>query len=480
MEAYDANRLAHALGGHHGTWASSNSVRSMDAFNRGDEKWEEVRLKLVQELEKVFKPPKEITLPENVEEENMILMLLLGLTTAADWLGSDERFFDYEDRFFSPENYAKEAGNKAKKALAETGWSNGWVASGITEAFNDMFPFSPNEIQQKVIQYAEELTFPTLLILEAPTGIGKTEAALYLADTWLQKQKGRGIYLAMPTQATSNQIFERTLDFLHNRYPEEKINIHLAHGQAQWNEEMKSLPLSAIGDGPADFDGQMRAEEWFLPRKKTLLAPFGVGTVDQALMSSLQTRHFFLRLFGLANKVVIFDEVHAYDTYMGKLFLRLLAWLHAIGTSVIILSATLPEETRQEMAEVFGQRISGKATQAQYPRLTLATSQKIETIGLPTPDDRTIRIEKINQSPETIVQELEIRLKQGGCAAVICNTVQRAQDVYFALQKADFLSSENLSLFHSRFPPAWRKDIEIKVLNRFGKNGERGLKYNCR
>ena len=476
MEARDARRFAHALGGHHGVLPTTRAVAQMDPFDKGDEKWEDARLKLFQELEKVFTPPKRITLSEDIEEENMILMLLLGLTTAADWLGSDERFFDYEDRFFSAENYAKESEIKAKKALKETGWSGGWTASGQTENFKDMFPFSPNEIQQEVIQHAEELAFPSLLILEAPTGIGKTEAALYLADTWLQKQKGRGIYIAMPTQATSNQIFSRTLEFLHNRYPEESINIHLAHGQAQWNEEMKSLHLSAIGEGPDDDESQMRAESWFLPRKKTLLAPFGVGTVDQALMSTLQTRHFFLRLFGLANKVVIFDEVHAYDTYMGKLLLRLLAWLRAIGTSVIVLSATLPEETRREMVAAFGQKMPTNGTQAQYPRLTLATSQKIETIGLPASDDHTIQLEKINQSLETIVRKLETRLEQGGCAAVICNTVQRAQDVYFALQEADFISKENLSLFHSRFPPTWRKNIEKKVLDSFGKNGERPSK----
>jgi CRISPR-associated endonuclease/helicase Cas3 len=473
IDTYEARRFAHALGGHHGILPSTSDVNSIGNFDKGDEKWAEARSQLLQELEKVFAPRKGITLTENIEEENMILMLLLGLTTAADWLGSDERFFDYEDRFFSAENYADEAEIKAEKALKETGWSGAWTTSGKTKSFKNMFPFSPNEIQKTVIQHAEELSFPTLLILEAPTGIGKTEAALYLADTWLQKQKGRGLYIAMPTQATSNQMFERTLEFLHNRYPKEKINIHLAHGQAQWNEDMKSLHLSAIGEGENDIESQMRAESWFLPRKKTLLAPFGVGTVDQALMSTLQTRHFFLRLFGLANKVVIFDEVHAYDTYMGKLFLRLLAWLRAIGTSVIVLSATLPEVTRREMADVFCQKLSTRSTQAQYPRLTLATSQKIETIELPSPDDHIIQLKKINQSPERIVQELETRLEQGGCAAVICNTVQRAQDIYFALQEADFVSKENLSLFHSRFPPAWRKDIEAKVLNNFGKNGER-------
>ncbi|RLD04061.1 MAG: hypothetical protein DRI32_06380, partial [Chloroflexi bacterium] len=475
IDAYSARRFAHALGGHHGILPKN--IRSMEPFNKGDEKWAEARLQIIQELQRLFNPPQGVTLPENIEDMNMILMLLLGLTTTADWLGSDESFFDYEDRFFSAEDYAKIAKKYAKNALQKTGWSESWQASGEQKSFGDMFEYlkfeNPRPVQEAVIKVASDVGNPVLLILEAPTGIGKTEVALYLADTWLQKEKGRGLYIAMPTQATSNQIFGRTFDFLENRYPNEKINFHLAHGQAQWNKKMESLRPSSIGDGAKDSESQMRAESWFLPRKKTLLAPFGVGTVDQALMSALQTRHFYLRLFGLANKVVIFDEVHDYDTYMGKLFLRLLAWLRAIGTSVIVLSATLPEKTRREMAEVYAKKTLTSGTQAQYPRVTLATSQKIETVELPPPADRKIQLEQINPSPENIVQELETRLAEGGCAAVICNTVKRAQEIYFALQEANF---ENLTLFHSRFPPAWRKKIEEKVLNDFGKNGKRPQK----
>ena len=480
MDAYFARRFAHALGGHHGVLSSTKSVERMDDFNKGDEKWAEARLQLFRELQKVFNPPKGIELPENIEEMNMILTLLLGLTTTADWLGSDESFFDYEDRFFSAEEYAQKAKKYAKKALSVTGWSGGWQPDEERKSFGETFAYlnfeAPRSVQKAVIDAAEATEKPTLLILEAPTGIGKTEAALFIADKWLQKEKGRGLYIAMPTQATSNQIFRRTLNFLKNRYPEEKINIQLAHGQAQWNEDAKSLRPTAMGEGANDIEKKLRAESWFLPSKKTLLAPFGVGTVDQALMGALQTRHFYLRLFGLANKVVIFDEVHAYDTYMGKLFLRLLSWLRAIGTSVIVLSATLPEETRREMAEVFCQNPPIEGNQAQYPRVTLATSKKIETIELPPPDDRKIQLKEINPAPEEILKELEKQLAQGGCAAVICNTVQRAQDIYFALQGANFIKKEKLTLFHSRFPPAWRKNIEEKVLGDFGKKGKRPKK----
>jgi CRISPR-associated endonuclease/helicase Cas3 len=472
MELYDARRFAHTLGGHHGILPSSNTVKTVTGFDKGNEKWKQARLKLIEEVRNVFTPPKKIQLPREIEDQNTLLMLLLGLTTTADWLGSDERFFDYEDRFLQPKDYALVAKERAQEALRQTGWLDNWQASGETIGFSAMFPFLPNEIQAKVMETADDLRFPSLLILEAPTGIGKTEAALYLADTWLQKEKGRGIYIAMPTQATSNQIFERTLDFLNQRY-DQKINIQLAHGQALWNEKMQELRLSSIGEGPADAENKMNAEAWFMPRKKTLLAPFGVGTVDQALMGILQSRHFYLRLFGLANKVVIFDEVHAYDTYMSKLFLRLLTWLRAVGASVIVLSATLPEETRKAMTKVFAPQVPDNNPQAEYPRLTLVTSEEEKNISLPAPDDCTIQLIKIAPASESIIQSLKGKLSQGGCAAVICNTVRRAQEIYLALQEANFINGEDLTLFHSRFPPAWRNEIEKKVLEQIGKNGKR-------
>ncbi|MFC1998014.1 CRISPR-associated helicase Cas3', partial [Chloroflexota bacterium] len=161
-----------------------------------------------------------------------------------------------------------------------------------------------------------------------------------------------------------------------------------------------------------------------------------------------------------------------------QLFLRLLAWLRAIGSSVIVLSATLPEKTRQDMAKAFCKETQQNITPpySNYPRMTLSTSENIKTVTLPSSDDRTININWIDQAPETIVQKLRTRLKEGGCAAVICNTVQHAQDVYLALYEANLIPHDDLILFHSRFPPAWRKDIEMRVLRKFGKNGDRPQK----
>jgi CRISPR-associated endonuclease/helicase Cas3 len=245
----------------------------------------------------------------------------------------------------------------------------------------------------------------------------------------------------------------------------------LLHGQAHWSDKMQAIELRAIGEDEMGDHGRIAAMAWFKPRKRTLLAPFGVGTVDQTLLSVLQTRHFFVRLFGLSHKVIIFDEVHAYDTYMNTLFQRLLAWLRCIGASVILLSATLPAKTRGELIEAYvGNRASLDGVA--YPALTMASAgdTKPRTIPLPPPDSYTLHLDSIlSQTPEAIVDYLRNKLAKGGCAAVICNTVKRAQTVYRAIKDAEIVPADELILFHARFPPIWRQAIEDKVLAKFGK-----------
>ena len=343
-----ARKIAVAIGGHHGSWPAPGAE---DGIN--DSKyplWAEVRRDLVWEVQAAFRPPLAVSPPADKTQLNTFLTVLSGLVSVADWLGSrNKECFGFIERPMSTRQYAARSAQIARTSLQELGWV-GWQPAGQTVSFSEAFAYlnfkESHRVQTQVIAAAQNLKPPVLLIMEAPTGIGKTEAAVYLADTWLQQHRGRGLYVAMPTQATCNQMYGRIGDFLNNRYPDMRVNYHLVHGQAAWLDELKRTVA------PAKASATMaRPACWpkaGLPRRKrTLLAPFGVGTVDQTLMSILQTRHFFVRLFGLSHKVVIFDEVHAYDTFMNTLFDRLLVWLSAIGTSVIILSATLPAETRR-------------------------------------------------------------------------------------------------------------------------------------
>ena len=465
-----AAKIATAVGGHHGVWPSPRATDFIDDSRYPA--WQQARDELVQELVAVFKPPT-VTVQLRDEQLYTFLTLFSGFTSVADWLGSREDAFPFEERPLPTTYYARQAQFQAQQSLQKLGWQ-GWQPNGQQKTFTDMFAYlniqKPRPVQAEVITAAEEIQTPSLLILEAPTGIGKTETAFYLADIWLQKQQGRGLYIAMPTQATSNQMFDRTVAFLQQRYPDDIVAINLAHGQWRMNDTLVDISLRTIGENE---NGRVAALSWFMQKsKRALLSPFAVGTVDQTLLSVLQTKHFFVRLFGLAHKVVIFDEIHAYDTYMSTLFIRLLSWLRAIGTSVILLSATLPASTRRRLVQAYTGEDVPLPTD-HYPALTIATAtQTPQIILLTAPKDQSLGLAWLeDRHPNTIVTHLQDALAEGGCAAIICNTVSRAQQLYQAIAEAGFdLLPDDLILFHARFPPIWRKELEDKVLTKFGKD----------
>lgn len=466
------------LAGHHGNLPNGQELVDPARFDQLGRNpiWGELRQELFDNLRKVFNPPEIDALPEEPNEKNALMLLLLGLVTAADWVSSDESRFLYTPPDVPLQDYQRLSIIRAEQAVRELGFT-ALPPSAQMVTFASLFEHrgitAPNPVQQAVIQAAASVQLPALVILEAPTGIGKTEAAFYLADQWLQRSGGRGIYIAMPTTATSNQMFDRAAQFLKHRFPDALVNLQLVHGQALLDDNYLALRLAQIGD---EESGRVAAMEWFTSSKKALLAPFAVGTVDQAFLSVLQSRFFFLRLFGLEGKVVIFDEVHAYDTYMSVLFENLLVWLKAVGASVIILSATLPDSVRRRLAAVY----SGVSSKNQvdippYPRVTIQSSSSMDTLPLPTSkeDSRTIGIIWLDRNPEAIVQYLQQELAQGGCAAVICNTVARSQEIYQLVKEAALVEPENCILFHARFPFVWRKALEERVLGRFSRDGDR-------
>jgi len=468
-----AKKVARALGGHHGAWPSSMALLNLKSTQVGGQDWDAVRSRLLDEMMALFDPP-QVSTAVALPEENALLTLLSGFVSVADWLGSMEEYFPYATTPLETADYVQRAFAQAQQALTSLGWV-GWQPPQREISFQGLFQYPPRPMQEAVVHLATQLDRPALVIIEAPTGSGKTEAALYLADHWAHSCQQRGLYMAMPTMATSNQMFKRVKAVLTRRYPDSLVNLLLIHSHARWLRDVRALQLETTEEletAGRDRSGAVAAMAWFLPRKRSLLATFGVGTVDQALLGVLQTRHFFVRLFGLSHKTVIFDEVHAYDTYMATLFCRLLRWLHAVGASVIILSATLPARTRQQLLQAYaGEQQSMPSVS--YPALTWAVEDQIGVIPLSASADRTVALEWVAREPEAIAQCLRHELRHGGCAALICNTVKRAQQIYRVLQEAHIVPQQDLVLFHGRFPFAWRQEIEQGVVGRFGKNGDR-------
>lgn len=483
-----AATLATAIGGHHGIFPSDGDQQPL-ARKIGSGPWTEAREQLIESLTSVVGQPPN-SRPDS--PSNATAMWIAGLVSVADWIGSNTDFFEPEGdgsdpyRTIDAEAYAEVARERASEALEKLGWL-GWTSDRTVHQFQDMFPFPPNALQQAAVDLAPRIGGPGLVIVEAPMGLGKTEAALYLMDYFGAVNGQRGGYVALPTMATSNQMFSRVRDFLATRYPNAITNLQLLHGQTALSQEFRQL-LDAGRFVPDSVDeqgeGRVIAAEWFTYRKRGLLSPFGVGTVDQTLLGVLQTRHVFVRLFGLANKTLVVDEIHAYDTYMTSLIERLLEWCAALGSSVILLSATLPDSRRRQLAAAYarglGNELLGVLPAASYPRLSWVSQAGGDALSVSTPpdDDKTLRLEWIDgalpRSPgEPFPLGTFLREKVGGdedgCVAVICNTVRRAQEVYQALQ-GSFAPGE-LGLLHARFLFQDRDEREKQALQRFGKPG---------
>jgi len=459
--------LAMALGGHHGSWPPPGTLDRLTSDDTGAEPWGAARTDLCQALRALYAPASLEGRLAGRAERQAFVTLLGGLVSVADWIGSMGEYFGPASPP-STGSYAPQAQAIARRAIHDLQW-DAWQPPRAPAAFGDLFPpYQPSAMQQAIIDLAPALDGPSLVLVEAPTGSGKTEAALYLADQWAARQGQRGMYVAMPTMATSNAMYGRVVDMLDRRYGKGQAAPLLVHSQSRWNSPSPRLQTESEEGDEWGVDAENMA--WFLPRKRSLLAPFGVGTVDQALLSVLLTRHFFVRLFGLAHKTVIFDEVHAYDTYMSTLFARLLKWLRAEGCSVVMLSATLPGSTRRAFLSAYGARPVEAESAKTYPAVTWACGTQSGSTPLPGPTDRELALEWRPRDDAALAETLRDALAEGGCAAVLCNTVRRAQETYLALRRAAIVPDEDLTLFHARYPHAWRDDIERKVLARYEKS----------
>jgi len=463
-----ARQIAHTVGGHHGVFPTAHGLQNIGPARRGGVDWDAVRADLFDALADLVDVRQLPPWPKRLTDDQTFWTMLAGLTSFADWLGSIEDYF-FDLTAPDLDVYADLARQQANLALGQLGWA-GWSPPTQTAGFSELFDFTPRPLQEAVVSLAEHIEAPALVIVEAPTGEGKTEAALYLADHWLQAEQQRGTYVAMPTQATSNQMLSRVKRFLEQRHADQQVELLLLHGNAAWSQDMEELRLAAVDESEGHT---VVAHSWFLPKKRSFLAPFAVGTVDQALMSILQTKHFFVRLFGLSHKTVIFDEVHAYDTYMSALFQRLLKWLATMETTVVLLSATLPDQTRRQLMEAYTGRPFTQSSP--YPSISWATAEAdgvlpVETSATGT---RTLTVEWVDGRPQALAETLRAELEEGGCAAVICNTVGRAQTIYQTLRDAQIVPPDDLTLFHARFPLHLRQQTESLVLDQFGKGGTR-------
>ncbi len=478
-----------AVGGHHGRF-----IQRIDREHNGSARiFEPLRGALIAELRALFGDPPDEPPPGDSElTEFPHVAALCGFIILCDWLGSDEDNFPLPARGLESPPVSKE---EALAGAAATLAKRGLIQPGLRadRSFGELFtpagqtPYRPNDLQAAC---AEHIDGPGLYVVEAPMGMGKTEAALDAAARLVSSDRAAGLYFALPTQLTSNKIHERVEAFLANALPDgASATLALAHS-ASWLHDRVTLriaPASGCGTDDDQLDPRA-ARSWFTSRR-ALLARYGVGTIDQALMGALPVKFAALRLFGLAGKVVVFDEVHTYDAYTGRLLDRLIDHLLALRCTVIVLSATLTTERRAGL--IRRATTTAPSLPAAYPLLTCCRpGEAVESVEVAYPGHlsaHAVAMRRIELAapdlPESLVEEIQARARRGECVLVIRNTVALAQETFAALRQEGI----ETGLLHSRFAfhvrnghpdplhqdPAFPDGREAAWVARLGKEGPR-------
>lgn len=524
-----AETLASVSGAHHGTpanYLSNSADLSNVILERLSPKWHDTWQELYNITLERFGASSALqqlaqhgrAIPVSVQ------FCITGFVIMSDWIASNPDFFPM-GTFGSAEQE-----QRARIGWQALGLEQRWTAAldtdpgtPATDLYASRFGWNNptlRPMQEVVVEAARSMQSGGMMCIEAPMGQGKTEAGLIAAEFLAQATGRTGVAFAAPTQATSNALFDRVIEWVEYQTnnvaqehggPIEPHSMFLGHSKNRFNKSYEALSKADIFDESSTPGREnnrktlrpgtsLARHSWLSGTKKGLLSSFVVCTIDQVLMTALQARHVMLRYLGLASKVIIIDEVHAYDAYMNQYLSAALYWLGQMNAPVILMSATLPAEIRTRLMVKYAEglkvwtdssssqpkqklsakeRFAARQTKTQsnttldldYPVIHTLTA---EDNGSPKkwkveqPVEQTeIELKLIDDSPESVLNVLEPLANDHGCAAVICNTVGRAQEMHAFLSEQ--FGEEHVILTHSRFTATHRAEQEEILVSKLGK-----------
>lgn len=412
--------------------------------------------------------------------------LLAGLAVLADWLGSNERWFHYHPHEVDLRAYWN---NVARKRASDAVRESGVLTAPPSRTFSYESLIGKNE-PSPMQHWAKDIKLPegpSLFLIEDETGSGKTEAAVMLAHRLMSAGRADGVYVALPTMATANAMFDRLASAHRLLFADgTKPSVALAHGARDLHPGFRAVRM--FGGGPdqqysqsddtsvaANVTASAACADWIADdRRRSFLADVGVGTVDQALLSVLPSRHQSLRLLGLTRRVLVVDEVHAYDAYMEREIQRLLEFQAALGGSAILLSASLPLLMREKFLAAFSKGLGlparGDDSNEAYPAATVCATSVRSTSAIAGRKGHGRQLPvRFLRSPALAIDEVAAASNAGKAVLYVRNTVD---DVLDAAEK---LASRGLApdIFHARFALSDRLAIERLIVDTFGKNSRK-------
>ncbi|MGA4867247.1 CRISPR-associated helicase Cas3' [Streptomyces lavendulocolor] len=495
------HQVAQLLGGHHGCFGEvlrEREVARSEAYlpGLGGAGWAEQRRAHLLEVRRVTGavavPVRGLPAP--------LAVVVAGLVVVADWLVSQSGVV---------EGLMPPVGWRALPGEVDAHWRRVCGAAGevvskagvgragfATDRFEEMFPFPPNVLQRDLVERLPGLVAEGgagLLLVTAPTGDGKTEAALYAASVLGRAAGCRGVFVALPTMATSDAMFPRVRAFAEGALDGQRA-LRLLHSMA-WLRPA-GAPATPVGDAglSAGAAAAMEGEAWLWGRHRGLLAPLGVGTIDQVLAGVLPLRYGVLRLFGLAEKVFVVDEAHAYGPWMHQLLVRLLEWLGALGAPVVLLSATLTGRAAGSLVQAYRRGagfeqdvpveprypgwlfVNGRTGEVSAPRQVASERERtLEVVVRPVVwdvADAAAAPLRPEGRREALRAELRRVVEEGGTALVCCTTVAEAQRTFRDVAAAfpELAGRQGgLRLLHSRYAARVRQEITAACEAAYGK-----------
>ncbi|WP_453089120.1 CRISPR-associated helicase Cas3' [Streptomyces prasinus] len=503
-----------AVGGHHGVPPEHGQIKALYEHEEllrtpgaSGRVWRKVQTELLDACAERFGVTERLGEWRTAKLPQPVQVLLTALVIVSDWIASNPDLFPYFPDGASRSDQERLAAAWRGLDLPEP-WQAEEPAGSAQELFASRFDLpegaTVRPVQEAAVELAREMEAPGLMIVEAPMGEGKTEAALAVAEIFAARSDAGGVFFALPTMATGNAMFPRLLAWL-DRLPGvtgARRSVHLAHSKAALNEDFAGLMARAGRVAAVDVDGaeassrwqpegrrtddtrrragaELVAHAWLRGRKKAMLASFVAGTIDQLLFAGLKSRHLALRHLAVAGKVVVIDEAHAYDTYMSVYLDRVLSWLGAYRVPVVVLSATLPASRRRELVEAYAGRtdagMPAEGTAAAtatpddvYPLLTAVAPGGAPLVRRPQASARstTVCVERIDDGQDVLAARLRSELADGGCALVIRNTVGRVLETARALREE--FGDGNVTVAHSCFVDLDRAGKDSGLLRLFG------------
>lgn len=404
--------------------------------------WRNVQRKLIGKIRSLWNI--DVDFVQSIEDKQYtdgLCYFILSVMVTSDWIVSGKH---WARKLYECENDIEKA---AKQFIAE----NELCCKPIKDylgnlSWNNVFSFSKNDLQKSVTETTHYGS--NVCVIEYPCGYGKTEAALALALK-LGSDKS-GIYLGAPTMSTAKGLANRCRNIAKSAGID--MNIPEFDSSMIWEDnEMEKIPRN----------------RWVSRTRHQMLYPFAVGTIDQVLKSVIQYRYSCIGMLGLSDKVVIIDEVHAYDAYMLTELKALIKWCNFLNVPVILLSATLPTATKQQLFSASGIKEDIKEYSNEYPLITYAHNgeliqEHIDCVG----KDVDIKTVESNDSIKTLFDSaLSV---ESGCIALIAPTVDDAFALYDMLN--DVETGCDVILYHGRMTVSDKSDKVKELLKLFGKD----------